>query len=100
MRPARSITGLAILISLMGLGLSACEEDQAWNRSVRSDQGSRVERVRPTSRTVSDRQRDRRPRRDRTSRRLARGGAELLPHFADYTLHESGFTTSVLVTDP
>lgn len=95
MRSARSITGLAILISSLSIGLSACEEDEAWSRSVRGEQGGRIEQVRPASRTVSDRQRDRRrPRRDRTSRRLARGGAQLLPHFGDYTLHESGFSTT------
>ena len=44
---------------------------------------------------LSDRQRERdRARRDRTQRRFLRGGAEILPHFADYTIHETGFATT------
>ncbi|MGI9498860.1 MAG: EipB family protein [Geminicoccaceae bacterium] len=94
-RSARSIIGLAILIPFLGLGLAACNEDEAWNRSVRSKEGSRLDQVRPASRSVGDRQRERRrARRDRTSRRLGRGGGELLPHFGDYTVHESGFNTT------
>lgn len=94
-RPARSIFGFAVLILSLGFGLAACREDEGWSRSVRSDDGNRVEQVRPASRTVSDRQRERRrTRRDRTGRRLGRGGGQLLPHFADYTVHETGFATA------
>ena len=96
MRPARSIIGTAVLIVSFSLGLSACREDEAWSRSVRSDEGSRVSQIRPAAQTVSDRQRERRrtTRRDRTSRRLGRGTGTLLPHFADYAVHESGFATT------
>ncbi|MEM7041891.1 MAG: DUF1849 family protein [Pseudomonadota bacterium] len=100
MRPARSIIGLTILVLTLGLGLSACRDDESWNRAVRADDGTRVSQVRrnaetrQASRTVSDRQRERRARRDRTSRRLGRDGGRLLPHFADYAVHETGFATT------
>ena len=100
MHPARSIIGLVILILFLGLGLSACREDEAWNRSLRADDGSRLSQVRrnaetrQASRTVADRLRERRTRRDRTSRRLGRDGGQLLPHFADYAVHETGFATT------
>ncbi|MDH3658779.1 MAG: cell envelope integrity EipB family protein, partial [Alphaproteobacteria bacterium] len=94
-RPARSTIGLAVLILLSSLGLSACNEDERWNRTARSADGGQVSQIRPASQTVSDRQRDRRrDRRDRTSRRSGRGGVELLPHFADYAVHETGFSTT------
>ena len=95
MRPARSIIGLAVLILSLSFGLAACREDQAWSRSVGNGEGSRVSQIRPASQTVSDRQRERRrARRDRTSGRLGRGGGRLLPHFADYAVHETGFSTT------
>ena len=95
MRPARSIIGLAVLTLSLGFGLVACRDDGAWGQSVRGDDGSRASQVRPASRTVSDRQRERRrARRDRTSRRLGRSGGSLLPHFADYAVHETGFSTT------
>ncbi len=95
MRPARSIIGPALLILSLSFGLVACREDEAWSRSVGNGEGSSVSQIRPASRTVSDRQRERRrARRDRTSRRVGRGGGNLLPHFADYAVHETGFTTT------
>ncbi len=95
MRPARSIIGLAVLILSLGASLAACRDEGAWGQSVGADGGSRVSQVRPASRTVSDRQRERRrARRDRSSRRLGRGGGSLLPHFADYAVHETGFSST------
>lgn len=95
MRSGRSIIGLAVLSLSLGLGLAACVEDEAWSRSVGNTDDPQLERIRPASRNVSDRQRERsRARRDRSSRRLGRGGSPLLPHFADYTIHESGFSTT------
>lgn len=95
MRPARSTIGFAALTLLLGLGLSACVEDQRWSRSARSEDGKQASQIRPASQTVSDRQRERRrDRRDRTSRRTGRGGGALLPHFADYAVHETGFSTT------
>ncbi|MEM9627750.1 MAG: DUF1849 family protein [Pseudomonadota bacterium] len=96
MRSARSIIGLAVLILFTGFGLTACRDDAAWSRSIGVDDGNRVSQIRPASRTVSDRQRERRSaaRRDRTSRRLGRGAGNLLPHFADYAVHETGFSTT------
>ena len=95
LRPARSIIGLAVLILSLALGLSACKEDQTWRRSFSSDGGSEVGQIRPASHTVSDRQRERRRvRRDRPRRRAGRGGGDLLPHFGDYAVHETGFSTT------
>lgn len=95
MRPARSIIGLAVLILSISFGLAACREDKAWGRSVGSGDGDSVSQIRPASRTASDRQRERRrERRDRTSRRTGRSSANLLPHFADYAVHETGFSTT------
>ena len=44
--------------------------------------------------SFGERLRERRStRRDRTSRRFSRGAADLVPHLADYVIHESGFVT-------
>lgn len=96
MRPARSIIGLAVLTLVLALGLAACRDEDSWSRSVRSGDGDRVSQIRPASRTVSDRQRERRrtTRRDRTRRRFGGDGGQLIPHFGDYAIHEAGFTTA------
>ena len=95
MRSARSIIGPAFLIIFLGFGLSACRDDEVQARSVHDAGANALERIRPASTTVSDRQRERRrARRDRAGRRLGRGASQLLPHFADYTVHESGFATT------
>lgn|GEM_PF-4809228 len=95
MRPARSIIVLAVLILSLGLGLSACSDQGVWIRSASAAEDDEIREIRPASQSVSDRQRDRRrTRRDRTRRRFAREGSDLLPHFADYTVHETGFATT------
>ena len=95
MRPARSIIGLAIVTLILVLGLSACREGGSRSQSVHSGDGDRIGQIRPASRTVSDRQRERRrTRRDSSRRRFGGDGGELLPHFGDYAVHETGFSTA------
>lgn len=101
MRFVRPAFGLAVLTLSLGAGLTACVDHQASSRPLSvtrdvvalEDAGS-FERIRPASQSISERRSERpRTRRDRTRRRFGRG-VDLLPHFGDYTVHETGFATS------
>lgn len=94
MRLAKLIMILAVLIASLELGQPAFADQQTSEPSVDSEDLTDDTEIRPASQAVSDRQRERRrTRRDRTRRRFSRG-SKLLPHFADYTIHESGFATT------
>ncbi|MGI9501773.1 MAG: EipB family protein [Geminicoccaceae bacterium] len=94
-RPAGSIIVPVVLVMSLGLGPSALSDQAAGKGSVSDDEIGETQEIRPASQSVSERQRDRRrARRDRTRRRFSRGGSEILPHFADYTIHETGFSTT------
>ena len=95
MRPAGSIIVPAVLAMSLWLGAEVRSQEAAGKASVDEDEISETHEIRPASQSVSERQRERRrARRDRTRRRFARGGGEILPHFADYTVHETGFATT------
>jgi len=98
-RLARPSIVLTVLIAFFGLGPSADAGQQAASSSLPSSFLQSGERQGGLGSVqvaqVTDRQREReRARRDRTRRRFVRGGAEPLPHFADYAIHETGFATT------
>lgn len=95
MRPAGFIIVPMVLVMSLGLGPSARSDQAAGKGSAIDGEISETHQIRPASQSVRERQRERRrARRDRTRRRFARGGGEILPHFADYAIHESGFSTT------
>jgi hypothetical protein len=98
-RPAGFIVAKAMLLLLFSVGVAAGEKEDASGNTIldamQGEDGAGQLEIRPASQTVSDRQRERRrASRDRARRRFIRGGAELLPHFGDYTVHEKSFSTS------
>ena len=95
MRPAGSIIVPLVLVASLGLGASALGDEALGEGSVNDAEIGETHEIRPASQSVSERQRERRrARRDRTRRRFARGGGEILPHFADYAVHEAGFANT------
>lgn len=95
MRSARSIVTLAAMGLVLALAPANVVGQETKSRSINGDGDALQTEIRPASQTVSDRQRERRRRgRDRARRRFVRGSAELQPHFGDYTVHETGFSTS------
>lgn len=92
MRPAQFIVVLTGVITYAVFGLSSSQAQGAEKGPTVGRDGSSAIEIRPASQGVSDRQRDRR--RDRSRRRFIRGSGDLLPHFGDYTMHETGFTTA------
>jgi hypothetical protein len=98
-RPAGSIIVRAILLMFLSIGAAADDLQEVSGDVIvdvlQGDDGIGELEVRPASQSVRDRQRERRRAgRDRTRRRFIRGGAELLPHFGDYAVHEKGFATA------
>jgi hypothetical protein len=95
-RPARVLLALALLTA--SLALVACDEQGEVSASTARDLVDPLKRAQHaanTYRTLRDIAGDRtRVRRDRSSRRLGRSGADLLPHRGDYAIHESGFATA------
>ena len=94
MRIARPTSGLAVLTLSFGLGLAACNDHPALSRAAFIDDVGETDRIVPASQTITDGRSERpRVRRDRTRRRFGRT-VDLLPHSGDYTIHETGFSTS------
>ena len=99
MRPAGSIIATAMFLTLLNVGVAADQHKDVSGDAVQDVQmtgdGVGEIEIRPASQTASDRQRERRrASRDRARRRFIRGGAEILPHFGDYAVHERGFSTA------